>query len=76
MPRVRTVWAPLEPALYPGPGHYLTLMIKTRPTWIRPSPFVSKSWKTSLKSSTWSSVNPWVFSGMVGRLLGRWWGGG
>ena len=63
-----TVWALLEPALYTG--HHLTLVIKTPPTWIRPSPFVSKSWKTSLKSSTWSSVNPWVFSGMVARLLG------
>ena len=27
-------------------------------------------------SSTWSSVNPWVFSGMMARLLGGVWGGG
>ena len=35
-----TVWALLEPALYTG--HHLTLVIKTPPTWIRPSPFVSQ----------------------------------
>ena len=41
-------------------------------TWINPSPLVSNSWKTSLKSSIWSSVNPWSFAGMVAGCC-NWW---
>ena len=41
-------------------------------TWIRPSPLVSNSWKTSLKSSIWSSVKPWSLAGMLSVTAVSW----
>ena len=48
-------------------------------TWMSPSPLVSNSWKTSLKSSIWSSENPWSLAGMLSdcaRPSDCWWLGG
>ena len=44
---------------------WLFHLVLTFYTWISPSPLVSNSWNTSLKSSIWSSVNPWSLAGIL-----------